>query len=496
MAKNPNTFKGSEGRLFLQSSATPAQTIDYHGRVSVAEVPIPRGERTPVRRPSDKKRGKFEVVDYTISQPDEPSTTYTLDLDRYMRDVWIDLSEQDCAFNVQVHIGKCTRPDDPLGWDSILLHRNVRISEAGLPALAPMTEDDDQISQVTLSAQLQEVIKIRKLVFGEQAPSVVLAPVVDSVIYDASSCGDCGEIVKACSRIYSLTQANAGSPGLSSQIVYTLDGGLNWLSDDIDSLGGQSGVRLALIGNYLVVLSTAGNGHHFARRSDVDDAVSDWAGVSGTGGGYVTSKAPVALWSKTPGLTFVVGQGGYVYKMSDPTRAVTVLNAGITTVQNLNEVHGVGEVVVAVGASNAVIYSINDGETWRLVVGPAAGVTLKTVWCLTDNIWFVGAANGKLFYTLNRGKTWAETALDGDVSAVNDIYFVNDTVGYVAVTTTGGAGRVYRTLSSGSEWFKSAPHIDGLPTSTAVNVVVACNSNFLVAGGSAAAGDGVLAIAQ
>jgi photosystem II stability/assembly factor-like uncharacterized protein len=150
---------------------------------------------------------------------------------------------------------------------------------------------------------------------------------------------------------------------------------------------------------------------------------------------------------------------------------------------------------LGVGNSNAVLLSTNDGQTFSLIVGPAVGVNLTAVCPISSQIWFVGGG-GRLFYTLNQGTTWVEISFAAGATAINDIKFVNDTIGYMAVEVA-GAGRVYRTVNSGKTWKYQQPSIRGLPTNVRTNFVAPCGWNTVMAGGrKTAGGDGMLAIGE
>jgi photosystem II stability/assembly factor-like uncharacterized protein len=193
---------------------------------------------------------------------------------------------------------------------------------------------------------------------------------------------------------------------------------------------------------------------------------------------------------------FIGGQGGYVYYMQHPTKAVTVLTNGSVTAQDLRSIHGYGRLVVAVGASNAVIRSLNDGTSFALLTGPAVGVALNAVRCLSEKIWLVGANNGNVYITINGGSTWTTVSVDPAATTINSIWAANEHVIYVALEA-GGAGKVYRSTDGGNTFSNVSPQISGLPTNQRISVVSGFGNNKVGAGGrKAVGGDGLLAIAQ
>jgi hypothetical protein len=242
----------------------------------------------------------------------------------------------------------------------------------------------------------------------------------------------------------------------------------------------------------LVVVSEAKGGHVYSPFASIDAGTIAWTLVTT---GYVAAKSPRAIYSKSTNETYIAGVGGYIYFMTDPTLPVTVLTDGSVSTQTLNDIHGFGRTVVAVGASNAVLKSDNAGETFSLITGPAVGANLTAIWCMSKNVWFIGTGGGALYYTTNAGASWTQISFGSGATVVNDIKFQDDTVGYMAVEVA-GVGRVYRTSDSGHSWSYTAPAISGIPTNLRINAVAPCGYNEVAAGGLKTTDDGIIAIAE
>lgn len=151
---------------------------------------------------------------------------------------------------------------------------------------------------------------------------------------------------------------------------------------------------------------------------------------------------------------------------------------------------------MAVGDSNAMIRSYNNGNSFSLVTGPAVGVNLTSVFVRDRNFYFVGTGNGRLYRTTDGGVTWTLSALSG-LTVINDIRFFDNFVGYLAGEASGVA-KVYRTTDGGVSW-EATSKIKGLPTSQRINVVIPnpYDPNVLAVGGrKTAGGDGLIAIAR
>lgn len=488
-----SVMKSGDVRVFVQADGiSPGSGYLYYGCVSLAGPEQDLGEPDPVYCPSPSLRNTWDIIDEIPKTQALGTTDFTQRADRFLRDVWWDLKQKGCVFNIQAVIGRCQRPDDFTQWDAKLLLSNTRLTKIGLGEMNALSGDDNAVVDLTGSLSFREFAPIRSLTFGEVAGSTVVAEVLDGLYFDAASCGECGLPSDGCNKLYFLTAANPGSPGLSSQIVYSLDGGLTWSTMDISVLGGLSGNRIAVVQAYLVVVSQAKGGHAYAPFTSIDAGTLNWSLVTS---GYVAGKSPRAIYSKASNETFVTAQGGYIYKMTDPALPVTVLTDGSVSTQDQNDIAGSGRTVVSVGANNSVLKSDNAGETWTLVTGPVPGANLTAVWCMSKLIWFVGTGSGTLWYTINGGTSWTQLAF-GSATVINDIKFYNDTVGYMA-TEVAGAARVYRTTDSGHTWQYQAPAISGLPTALRCNVVAPCNWNKVAVGGiKTVGGDGLIAIAE
>lgn len=492
-AQDANILQGGQVRIFIQKDGvSPANPYYYYGCLSLDGPSQDLGTPDPVYCPSTSKRNTWDIVDSIPKVQALGTTDFTQHADKRLNDVWWELKEKGCKFNMQAVISACDRPDDFSRWTSKLLFEGVRLTNIALGALNPLSGDDNAAVDITGSLSFDRFTPLRPLSFGEEAGATVLAEVLDGVFNDNVSCGECGSISDGCQKTYWLTVANPGSPGNSSQIVYTIDGGANWHTLDINVLGGLSGNRIAVVGNELVVVSQTYGGHAHESFTDINAGLVNWSGVKT---GYVAGKSPRCIYSKSTQETFIGAQGGYIYLMVDPSTGVSVLIDGTVSAQDLNDIHGFGQTVVAVGASNAIQYSANAGDTWALVVGPTPGVNLTAVWCLSEIMWFVGTGNGKLYYTTNAGTTWTQITIGTGISVINDIQFADSVVGYMAVEHA-GAARVYRTSDSGVHWTYQGD-MTSIPTALRMNVVVPCNVNVLGVGGIVTAGgDGIIAFAE
>jgi len=482
-------------RVFtIEGRAGPANAAVYQGQTRATSPSWGFGDRTPVREPDPGRYGAFRIIDTIKAERDLPmlplETRY-----QYTRDEFLRLARIGCPFDVQVHFGKCQDPRDfNLGWDKILVLEGGDISNWSPSDMGALEQGEDAVVLETVDINGLDAYEILRVNLASIAASQVVQEVLDVSICDTVQCGVCGLSSDGCKHIFAIQTATGGSPGLPAELIVSIDGGTTITERNITSLAAnQNPSALACVGTRLVVVSNGDCSIHYAVIADILDSAETWTeSVSGL---VCAAGAPNDLFSLGSTFTWIVGDGGYVYFYSDITGTPVVQSSGGVTAQNLNAIHGSDELnLVAVGASNAVIYTRNGGATWTSITGPAVGVALNTVWMHTDDEWFVGDAGGNLWYTRNGGTTWVAKTFAGSGSgAVQDVVFATPTVGYMSHTLA-GAGRILRTIDGGNSWYVLPEGTGSIPTNQRINALAACGEdvNIVFGGGLGAVTDGIL----
>lgn len=490
MPTDPNVALSGQWRVFVQSDgSSPANPYNYIGCLNLGGFQQDLGTGEPIYCPSSEVPGAFDIVSTTAPPPALPTTDFTQHMNRQLHDFWWDLRRRKCKFNFKVKGSNCARPDDPDDFEAVVVGLGAKMTAFNTGSFNGISED--AAIDLTGTLQLLAFDRFLPMTFGEVGDNASFSEILDGIYADKIQCGDCGAQSDGCKKAYVLTTTEAASPTLGATVSYTNDGGLTWAQSVITTLTTKTANALAQIGQRIVVVSAVDLAHHYKLQSAIDGATGAWTRVSG---GYVAAHGPRAIWSKSPSETYVAAAGGYIYGMPNPAAAVTVLSDGSATVQDLNDIRGKGRTIVAVGASNAVLVSYNAGATWSLVTGPAVGVVLNTVEVISTSIWFIGAANGKTYYTTNSGVTWVDNTPDALITNVPKIRFVDDVVGYM-VATLSASVRVYRTANNGYSWNYDGQYVGGVPAAAKYNFITPCpgNYNVALAGGLATPGtDGIV----
>lgn len=492
-----NLQKSSQTRLFLiEDRANPDNAPSYESLARALGLSWAQGDITPIRVPDPEAYGKFVTVDTIRGQQGLPTISIENRLTRDLSTL-LGLVRKGCAFDVQLHAGACEDPRDfNGGWEKIYVLENAVATSYDTNELGSLDADQNVVVNETVPLSGDDWYEIKRVVGSELGTATVVQSIVGVVICDSRQCGECGISSNGCEKIFAVSLNTGGSPGLGAQVYYTPDAGATIGASVITTLGATNDPSgLACSGIYLAVISNEDGAIHYAPLADILDGSETWVKVTT---GIVNSKEPNAIFSLGSVFNWLVGDGGYIYFSDDITSGVTVQTAGGASVQNLAAIHGSDEFnLVAVGASNTVLFTNDGGTNWSSVTGPAPAVDLTTVFVKDANTWLVGTAGGQLFYTQDGGANWVEKAFSGSGSgSVNDIKFSTPTVGYMATQTSGTKGRVYRTIDGGFSWY-ILPEAAGLslPTSDSIIALAACSEdpNLAFAGGLADNGtDGIL----
>jgi len=492
--------KTSLSRVFLiEGRARPDHNPAYQTAVRAQSPSKNFGDVTRIEAPDSQNYGKFVEIGRIRGEEERATLTlegrYALDL----RSELLRLARKGCAVDVQVHFGQC---EDPSAFNNfvkdLILEDVLLVNYEGDDLGALQSGDDSAVNERTeLSAK--EMYEITPLSFAERAEDVMTNEGIDVVICDDVSCGDCADESDGCKKVFALTKAAGGSAGTPADIVYTLDGGQNFYAHDIDSLSAaEEPNALACLGDYVVVVSVASLSLHYAPKADFKAGTGDPV-FTEVATGFVVGKGPQDIWSIGQ-KAFIVGRGGYVYMTTDPTGGVSVLDAGIATLDNLRSVHALSKTfAVAAGENGSVIFT-EDGSIWKAVTlkPVGAGVHINTIKAKNKKEWWIGTSNGRTYYTLDQGVSWTEKAFPGSgAGVVYDIVMATDSVFYLSHATAAPLGRLLSSFDGGHSWVVLPNKVGILPDADRFTAIAACTADpkMLVAVGLAGnAADGIVLV--
>ncbi len=502
-------------RLFIQfGGPTPANAVKYSGKdtqyLSLTGISKPiSGGITAINVPDPNRFGRFKQIGRTRAAADMPSGS--LEVMAKKGTLPFQLGDLNCPFNVYEVAGQCKTPSDwTAGWtDYVQIYSFAEATDVDMGDRTSFDGDDGE--KETLSLSIDKIYAVAPIAFGPVGATEVIHKVMDATYGTAVQCGNCGPANDGTKRIYAVMSGAGGvsSPGLPASIVYSLDSGSTFSSQAIDGIGAaEIPSQIEVVGIYLVILvpssTSTKSAIFYAELNSDTGAPGSFTKVQT---GFVASKYANDMYVANAREIYFAADGGYIYKSSDITAGVDrTLNAGDTTTENLERIHGSESVIVAVGANAAIVKSTTRGETWASTAAtPLGAATGQAVQVMSANDFHVGSSTGYLYYTLNGGATWNTSTISGSGSGqITDIIFATDEVGFVARTLSNVA-YLYSTWNGGANWVTAgAPRLLSWPTFKETqrlaipvdsDATVAAN-NLLVAGTATAGVDGLLLVGK
>jgi hypothetical protein len=494
--------KSSQSRVFIiEGRARGDHDPSYESSMRMGSPSQGFGDIERIESPDPDSYGNFIEVAEVRGATERATTSLE---GRYARDLaseLLRLARKRCGVDIQLHFGACQDPNDFNDFDKILMFDNASLTNWSGEDMGALQSGDESAVNETADISAEDMYEVLPVGVGEKAGSVVTNEVVDVKICDVPACGECESESDGCQKIFSVTKAAGGSPSTPSDVVFSIDKGVTWYAHDVDSLGAaEDASGIDCVGTYVVVVSNASGSLHYALKSEFDGVTDPTFAEITTG--FVALSEPNAIFS-IGNMAFIVGDNGYVYKTTDPTAGVTVLDAG-TAAKNahMNDVYASStDIAVAVGNNGTVIYTINQ-STWAAApTSPVGfGTDLYTVFVKTESEWWVGGSDGNLYYTVDGGSTWVTKAFSGSGAGnVYDIEFSTDSVAWLSHATATPAGRMLRSYDGGHSWNILPEGTGTLPANDNVNAIAACmqDANFAVGVGLGDDGaDGYIVVAS
>jgi hypothetical protein len=449
-------------RGFLQfGEPGPENELEYYGKSGqyffVESLSAPEsGSINPIQMPDPSRRRAWRLVGREYTPPD--LSTYNLILYEKHGRVPRALGRIGCEFNLFLSVGRCKEPSNfDTGWQDYL-----HVLEGGVVSDKDhgnrTSQTDDTPATSTLTVTLADEYAVGPLSFGPQAATNVATEVIDGTYGLPDACDGCNNGID---RRYLLVKADGGSPAAAPKVVYKTEYA-DWTDLAITGIGVAATVSaIEFMGNYLIVLSPSEDAYYYTEVNDVTGVPGPtWVKVTA---GFVGAGTPNDIYVLSPAEAIIVGDAGYIYRLTSLGSEVQLVDAGSATSDNLNRVDGVDEVVVAVGANGACIQSTNGGLSFAPVTtGLADDVTALEV--VTATRYWIGTDAGEVWESKTSGQIWVERTFGVTLAAVHDIVFVTRSVGFIAATTAGPQAIVFATQNGGRTWHSGGSRLPNLRT--------------------------------
>jgi len=493
-----NPAQTGNSRVFIiEGRARADHKPNYMSSVKAGSPSQGFGDVEKIEVPDPIQFDKFKEVGKIRGTEERLTITLT---GRYARDIkseFLRLAKKQCSLDVQINFGACTDPSAYNTFNKKMILEDASLTNWGAEDLGALGSDERAKIDESVDVSAREGYEIVEVTLGEKAGSVVTNELVDVVICDTPSCGDCDEESSGCNKIFAVSIAAGGSPSTPSDVVFSLDEGVSWDAHDVDTLGAaEDADGIACLGSYLFVISDASESAHYALKSEFD-GVTDPSFTEITTG-FVSGGGPLAVDVGVQ-KAFIVGTGGYIYSTEDITAGVTVLDAATVYADAYKDVSALNdEFVVAVGVAGRIAKTEN-GTAFSAVTSPVGvGVDFNAVLVVNENYWLIGGSDGNLYYTTDGGDTFTTKAFPGSGSGIiRDIKMATESVFYMAHDTTAPLGRLLRSSNGGYDWVVMPEGSGVLTANDRLNAIAACpqNADLLVAVGLADdAADGIVIV--
>ena len=469
-------------RVFIiEGRARPDHLPEFNSCLRGQALSKAFGDVTDIECPDPNRPGAYVKIGEIQAGDERATMTLEGRMAIDARSRLLQLAQRKCAVDVQLHFGDCEDLSNWNNYKKILFLEDAYLSSFDTEDLGSLQSADTSAINESVEISATRIYDIIRQVWEQQADDIVTLNVLDVVFCDDPSCGHCADDSAGCEKVYAITVAESGSPGVPPSLLWSLDGGLVWDADDIAPLAANDPDAIACVSDYLVVISNAAGLYYYTLQTNYGLGAFGvtWlqSAAAGATGGFNGNGAPndiVSVGTKA----WIVGDNGYIYTMRDPGTGVVTQDAGETTGADLAKVDALNENrAVAVGANAAVIFT-TDGETWQATQNnPVAfGTDLVSVVMKSNSVWFVGDESGFLWYTTDSGVNWSLKAFAGDgTGQVSDITFATDSIGYF-IHDNGDNGLIFATFNGGYDWVLLPLGAGVLPDTVGLAAIAACKN--------------------
>lgn len=408
------------------------------------------GEETRITAP-DPKDFNRDIEVGTVPGSEERATLGVAIRSTAQKSILIGWKNKRCRVDLFALAGRCGNPQDfTNGGEKMVFFPDGKISSHSYENIGAWGQDENNPANEMVDMTSEEYYEVLYMKQEPIGASVTTRQVYTVDVYTGNSCENCPE---PCDRVLATMAGANATPGTQPTLLYSPDGGESFSSQTISTMFSNESVEDGVvIGGDIVYISNTSNSMHWTDIELLYKGTNTWRE---TVTGFVFGKGPRSISSVDPRHTWVVGDGGYVYFVKNHKVEAVVQDAGVATSQNLLSVSALDELnVLAVGNSNAVIFTVNGGVSWQSVTGPAVGVNMGACWMWDESTWFVGegaGGTGKVWLTTNQGTTWSQVGVPNTYSRIYKMTFITEAEGYM-LASDGSQTYVLRTVTAGNEW--------------------------------------------
>jgi len=445
----------SRAFLFKNGIDVCSPAYSYFPCLGVDALSQDFGDVTRVECPDPFNYGKFIEVGNVTGEIGRMTTTLTTRLSRNELSLFRNFAVKGCGFDMHIHFGLCQKPNDFNAFDKMLIFEDVFVTSYGTDALSALQSADRESIMETIDITIGEYVEVVPLTYTNRSNSTVLTALDDFVgitYADSQNCGaDCDNPSDGCSTLFGLS--------VVGEMVYSTDGTRTWtLSTPVwdGTAPGFAPIGVGWLNNVVYTfVNSLTYQTIFSTREDI------YNNVNPTEVANTDIPALSVLNAMGTGVSkgIVVGNGGLIGILSDPTKGLDELYIGAQTTLDLQHVgfRIRSDDALLVGDGGAIVSYIG-GELEEVVTTGSAigGDDLTAGIPATDNKFIVGAVDGKLYCTTEPSSpaSWVEIKhpLSAAAKAVTDIQMLHSHI-FVA---TFANGEILISYDGGGTWNRHA----------------------------------------
>ena len=404
-------FSAGSQRLYIHINPSPVSPILDYGLTEFGGITFATPDPEQILVPSRTKFNQWKRIG-RIYQPEEfQSVDFTTTSNGAGRDDWEDLRKFQIEFVIYntvgaVQEGQSIQADDAHSWTQKGVLPDCVVVSVSPFGDAINSKSENSESMATGSIQYGNGVIARTVGFSPIGGASLTKDIVDADNLNQNSY----------SEFFGIT-TNAAATTPSAVVYIRTDKPTAGTQSDITALSTDGLLDRAYIsGNAMLVTrsETPNESHGFASLDDIRAGNGAGAFTFVTGG-YNTTNGPVACAVISEGNIVIVGLGGYIYRLTNLTGTPSIVDAGVLTTEDLNDVDFYNNQVVAVGDNNAVLVSQEGGiNGWASITGPSAGDALNTVQVVKENQWYVGNDDGEIWFgeydPVSATSTWTQVS--------------------------------------------------------------------------------------
>lgn len=239
--------------------------------------------------------------------------------------------------------------------------------------------------------------------------------------------------------LYFLNENTGWITGFSSNVIKTTNGGNTWITQNAFSTGGYICVYF-----YNEQTGWVGGGHGTNGVGVIcktTNGGNNWFQIFYGNTGIMKN---CFFLNSTTG--WFASDYGNIFKTTDAGLTFTIKNVAS---YDWNGIHFINENTGWIAGKNGKIFKTTDGGlNWTEQINTS--VNIADIWMINQNTGYAVGLNGLLLGTTNSGNNWIVKPLGNNTYFLNDLFFLNESLGYLSggvyngstpcimVTTNGG----------------------------------------------------------